>query len=148
MSRLLVRRPSPLLADGELTHLDRVPVDPDLALAQWHGYVDAFRQRGWEIVEVDPADDQPDGVFVEDAVVVFDDFAVLCRAGASSRRGEAETIAEVVSALGLEHQPVAILLVIAAGKNGWSVSGFFSVSSALSSVLRGTPAAFCFASPS
>ena len=27
MSRLLVRRPSPLLADGELTHLDRVPVD-------------------------------------------------------------------------------------------------------------------------
>ena len=93
MSRLLVRRPSPLLADGELTHLDRVPVDPDLALAQWRGYVDAFRQRGWEIVEVDPADDQPDGVFVEDAVVVFDDFAVLCRAGASSRRGEAETIA-------------------------------------------------------
>lgn len=106
MSRLLVRRPSPLLADGELTHLDRVPVDPDLALAQWRGYVDAFRQRGWEIVEVDPADDQPDGVFVEDAVVVFDDFAVLCRAGASSRRGEAETIAEAVSALGLEHAAI------------------------------------------
>lgn len=106
MSRLLVRRPSPLLADGELTHLDRVPVDPDLALAQWRGYVDAFRQRGWEIVEVDPADDQPDGVFVEDAVVVFDDFAVLCRAGASSRRGEAETIAAAVSALGLEHAPI------------------------------------------
>jgi hypothetical protein len=35
MSRLLVRRPSPRLAEGELTHLERVPVDPELALRQW-----------------------------------------------------------------------------------------------------------------
>ena len=39
---LLVRRPSPALADGELTHLDRAPVDADLALRQWQGYVEAF----------------------------------------------------------------------------------------------------------
>jgi hypothetical protein len=30
--RLLVRRPSPRLEAGELTHLARSPVDPDLAL--------------------------------------------------------------------------------------------------------------------
>ncbi|MFJ4160153.1 dimethylargininase [Microbacterium testaceum] len=102
MPRLIVRRPSPQLADGELTHLDRVPVDADLALSQWHGYVDAFRSRGWEIVEIAPADDQPDGVFVEDAVVVFGDLAVLCRAGAPSRRGELESVRAGVLASGIE----------------------------------------------
>ncbi|WP_235037953.1 hypothetical protein [Microbacterium sp. 18062] len=50
MARLLVRAPSPLLADGELTHLDRVPVDAELAHRQWLGYVEAYRARGWEIV--------------------------------------------------------------------------------------------------
>jgi dimethylargininase len=41
-------------------------------------------------------------VFVEDAVVVFGDLAVLCRAGAESRRGEAPTVREAVAATGLE----------------------------------------------
>jgi dimethylargininase len=102
MPRLLVRRPSPLLAEGELTHLERVPVDPELALAQWTAYVDVFRARGWTVIEVDPADEQPDGVFVEDAVVVFGDLAVVCRAGALSRRGEASTVRAAAEASGLE----------------------------------------------
>lgn len=107
MSRLFVRRPSPLLAEGELTHLDRVPVDAELALAQWRGYVDVFRSRGWDVIEIEPADAQPDGVFVEDAVVVFGDLAVLCRAGAESRRGEAPTVAAAVVASGLEVAEIA-----------------------------------------
>lgn len=102
MPRLLVRRPSPLLAEGELTHLGRVPVDAELALTQWHDYVDVFRSRGWDIVEIEPADAQPDGVFVEDAVVIFGDLAVLCRAGAVSRRGEAETVRAGVAASGID----------------------------------------------
>lgn len=100
MSLLLVRPPSPRLADGELTHLDRVPVDAALARAQWEGYVDAFRSRGWGIIEVDAADEHPDGVFVEDAVVLFDDLAVFCRAGAPSRRGELATVAAAIRATG------------------------------------------------
>ena len=47
MPSVLVRRPSPRLADGELTHLDRVPVDAELAQQQWRGYVDAWRGLGW-----------------------------------------------------------------------------------------------------
>lgn len=100
--RLLVRPPSPALADGELTHLDRVAVDPALAREQWEAYVDVFRARGWTIVDVPAADAQPDGVFVEDAVVVFDDLAVLARAGADSRRGEKPTVQSVVAASGLD----------------------------------------------
>ena len=102
MPRLLVRRPSRLLAEGELTHLGRVPVDPALAARQWEAYVAVFRSRGWDVHEVAPAESQADGVFVEDAVVVFDDLAVLCRAGAPSRRGEAPTVRAAIEATGLE----------------------------------------------
>lgn len=102
MPRLFVRRPSSRLAEGELTHLDRVPVDAALALAQWRAYVEVFASRGWEVIEIDPADDQPDGVFVEDAVVMFDRLAVLCRAGAVSRRGETESVRAAVAASGIE----------------------------------------------
>jgi dimethylargininase len=98
---ILVRRPSPRLAAGELTHLDRVPVDAGVALAQWQGYVGAFGEHGWDVVEIEPADEHPDGVFVEDAVVVFDDLAVLTSPGAPSRRGELATVAPAIERLGL-----------------------------------------------
>jgi dimethylargininase len=104
MSQILVRRPSPRLADGELTNLYRQPVDPDLALRQWHGYVAAFVDRGWQMTEVEPADQHPDGVFVEDTVVMVGGLAVLTSPGAPSRRGEVASTAAAVEALGL---PVA-----------------------------------------
>ena len=96
---LLVRRPSPALAHGELTHLDRAPVDAELALRQWQGYVDAFAAHGWTVHQIPPADDHPDGVFVEDTVVVFDDLAVLTSPGAASRRGEVRTTEDAFAAL-------------------------------------------------
>jgi dimethylargininase len=86
--RALVRRPGPHLAEGLLTHISRSAVDGDLALRQWQGYVDAVRAAGWETVEVPPADDCPDAVFVEDTVVVYGDLAVIARPGADQRRPE------------------------------------------------------------
>jgi dimethylargininase len=50
---IMVRPPSPRLAEGELTHLDRVRVDAALARRQWEGYVAAFADRGWDVVELD-----------------------------------------------------------------------------------------------
>jgi dimethylargininase len=103
---LLVRRPSPDLAGGELTHLRRTAVDPELALRQWHSYVEAFAARGWTVHEIASADEHPDGVFVEDTVVMFDDLAVLTSPGAASRRGELATteaaLAGLPAGLGLE----------------------------------------------
>lgn len=86
--RALVRRPSPRLADGLLTHLDRVAVDIDLAMRQWATYTDVLQGNGWDIVEVAPADDCPDSVFVEDTVVMYGDLAVIARPGADARRPE------------------------------------------------------------
>lgn len=102
MPSLLVRRPSPRLADGELTHIDRQPVDPVLAHQQWEGYVAALADRGWNVVEVDAADEHPDGVFVEDAVVVFGELAVLTSPGAESRRGEIATVEAALTGLDVE----------------------------------------------
>lgn len=85
---ILVRRPSPTLADGELTHLSRQPVDVERAVTQWHAYVDVFRTHGWSVIELDRLDQHPDGVFVEDAVVMYGRTAVITRPGASSRLGE------------------------------------------------------------
>jgi dimethylargininase len=109
--QLLVRRPSPGLDAGELTHLERVPVDAGLALEQWRAYVDVFRRTGWTVTEVEPADRHPDGVFVEDTVVVFGDLAVLTSPGAASRVGELTSIEQTVQALaagrGLETARIA-----------------------------------------
>jgi dimethylargininase len=86
--KALVRRPSPRLAEGIVTHLERTPVDADLAVRQWQGYVDALTGAGWETTEVEPAEDCPDSAFVEDTVVVHADLAVLARPGADERRPE------------------------------------------------------------
>jgi dimethylargininase len=96
----LVRRPGPRLAEGLLTHLERVAVDGDLATRQWEGYVAALRAEGWECVEVEPADDCPDAVFVEDTVVVYDDLAVISRPGADERKPETAGTERALRALG------------------------------------------------
>jgi dimethylargininase len=97
----LVRRPGPRLAEGLLTHLQRTAVDVDLARAQWEAYVRALADGGWKVVEVEPADEHPDAVFVEDPVVVHGDLAVVARSGAPVRRGEAAGVERAVRDLGL-----------------------------------------------
>ena len=98
--RALVRRPGPRLADGLLTHIDRVPVDVDLAMRQWAGYVAALRSAGWETIEVPPAPDCPDAVFVEDTVVMYDDLAVVTRPGADERKPETTGTEQTLRELG------------------------------------------------
>jgi dimethylargininase len=97
----LVRRPGPRLADGLVTHIDRTAVDLDLARQQWEAYAGALTSAGWRVVEVEPADDHPDAVFVEDPVVVHGDLAVIARSGAPERRGEAVGVERAVRDLGL-----------------------------------------------
>lgn len=98
--KALIRRPSPKLADGLVTHIEREKVDVDLAVEQWEAYAEALRAHGWETVEVEPADDCPDSVFVEDTVVLFRNVALIARSGAESRRGETIGVEEAVAGLG------------------------------------------------
>lgn len=98
--RALVRRPSPRLAEGLLTHIDRVPVDLALAERQWEAYVAALQAEGWETIEVPPAPDCADSVFVEDTVVMYGDLAVVTRPGADERKPETAGTEQVLRELG------------------------------------------------
>ena len=99
-TRALVRRPGPRLADGLVTHLERSTIDVELATRQWTSYVEALRAEGWETIEVEPADDCPDAVFVEDTVVVLGDLAVISRPGADERKPETAGAERALAAAG------------------------------------------------
>lgn len=91
------REPSPKLQDCELTHLPRQPIDIARARRQHEAYEAALRALGAEVRRVEPAPEQPDGVFVEDAAVVLPELAVITRPGAPSRRGEVEDLATALA---------------------------------------------------
>lgn len=101
-TRVLVRRPSDRLADGLLTHFERRPIDLALAEQQWEQYVAALRSFGWDVVEVAELPDAPDGVFVEDAVVMLGPVALLARSGAPERRRETASVESCVADLGCD----------------------------------------------
>ncbi|TWD84088.1 dimethylargininase [Kribbella amoyensis] len=98
--RALVRAVGPRLAEGLVTHVERVPVDVELARRQWTEYVEALGAAGWDIVEVPGIEECPDAVFVEDTMVVYRDLAVIARAGAEERRPEAKAAEEAVEQQG------------------------------------------------
>jgi len=98
--RALVRRPSPRLAEGMVTHITRRHVDIDKAIKQWQQYCAALRDNGWETIEAPAADDCPDGVFIEDTVVAYADLAVIARPGSADRRPEVPSAELAVRALG------------------------------------------------
>ncbi|MEZ5218350.1 MAG: hypothetical protein R2715_17630 [Ilumatobacteraceae bacterium] len=95
-TRAIVRRPSPRIADGEVTHLARVPLDVELAHAQHHAYCELLAGLGLSLVIAPDAPEHPDGLFVEDALVMLAGRGVLTRPGALSRRGEVDSIAPLL----------------------------------------------------
>jgi dimethylargininase len=97
----VVRVPSSRLADGEVTHIERRPLDVARAVDQHTANVALLAAHGCTIRHAPPLEEHPDGVFVEDVVVVVDDLAVLTRPGAASRRGEVASMEPVVRELGL-----------------------------------------------
>ena len=97
----IVRPPAETLAEGQLTHIERVAVDLELANSQWDEYVALLSNAGWDIVEVPIATGQPDSVFVEDTMVIFGDLAIIGSPGAESRAGEIVEAERTISGLGL-----------------------------------------------
>jgi len=97
----LIRRPGPRLADGLVTHVEKQAIDLDLALAQWESYAECLRSAGWSTHEVEPADECPDAVFIEDAIVVHEDLAIITHPGAAERKGEVAGAEAAARELGL-----------------------------------------------
>jgi dimethylargininase len=64
--------------------------------------VAVLRRHGWYPVEAPPADDCPDGVFIEDTVVVCDRLAIVTRPGAPQRRPETSGVEATLRSLRLD----------------------------------------------
>jgi dimethylargininase len=90
----ITRGVSPRFSECELTHIERQPIDIDLARAEHQEYTRALEALGCQVVELPAQPEYPDSVFVEDTAFILPEAAVITRPGAPSRRGEVETIAE------------------------------------------------------
>jgi dimethylargininase len=93
----VTRAVSPALAECELTHLPRDPIDVVKAIADHEHYETALRSLGAWVVRAPEEPALPDAVFVEDTALVLDDVAIITRPGAPSRRPEIESMARVLS---------------------------------------------------
>jgi dimethylargininase len=93
----ITREISPQFNECELTHIERTPIDLDVARAQHRAYVDALKRLGCDVLELPAEADLPDSVFVEDAAFILPETAVITRPGADSRKPETESIAQALS---------------------------------------------------
>jgi dimethylargininase len=98
----LVRRPAVSLADGCVSYIERQPVDVELARRQWLAYLDALHEHGWPTLEVEPDDTLPDSVFIEDAVVMFGELALITNPAEPTRHPEIVAATETMRRLGYE----------------------------------------------
>lgn len=93
MPRAFTRAVSPRIAECQLTHLERTPIDAAKAAAQHASYERALADAGLEIVRLPELADDPDAVFVEDTALLLDGHAIITRPGAASRIGETDSTA-------------------------------------------------------
>jgi dimethylargininase len=100
-SRAFVRHPSARLCEGELTHIARQPLALEKALQQYASYLALLRAHGYALLELPELPEHPDGLFVEDALLMIDGRAILTRPGAASRRDEVLSIEPALRALQL-----------------------------------------------
>jgi dimethylargininase len=92
----ITRQVSPAIARCELTHLERVAIDVELAQAQHRQYEVCLAALGCEVQSLPAEPDLPDSVFIEDAAIVLDELAIITRPGADSRRPETVSIARAL----------------------------------------------------
>jgi dimethylargininase len=85
----IARRPGASVVKGLRAGGGADPVLNEV-LAEHAGYVAALREAGLAVTELEPLEDFPDAIFVEDPALVFTQGAILLRPGASSREAEGE----------------------------------------------------------
>lgn len=93
----ITREISPRFDECEITHIERTPIDLNLARAQHHAYVNALKELGCDVIELPAEADLPDSVFVEDTAFILPEVAVITRPGADSRKPETESIIRALS---------------------------------------------------
>ena len=96
MTVAITRHVSSRFNECEITHIERTPIDINIARAQHDAYVRALAELGCQILELPEEKDLPDSVFVEDTAFILPEVAIITRPGADSRKPE---IASIIPAL-------------------------------------------------
>ncbi len=97
MPLAITRDVSPRFNECEITHIERTPINVDIARAQHHEYVQALKHLGGDVIELPAESDLPDSVFVEDTAFILPEVAVITRPGADSRKPETESIVRALT---------------------------------------------------
>ncbi|HEV2596609.1 MAG TPA: arginine deiminase family protein [Sphingomicrobium sp.] len=97
MRRAFTRAVSPRLAECELTHLERAPIDAARATSQHAEYERALLGAGFEIIRLPDLPYAPDAVFVEDTAILLGEHAIITRPGAPSRAAETASTASTLA---------------------------------------------------
>ncbi|MGH9556381.1 MAG: dimethylarginine dimethylaminohydrolase family protein, partial [Terriglobales bacterium] len=97
MKLAITRKVSPAMANCELTHLSRSPIDVRRAAGQHERYEECLRSLGCDVHTLPEESELPDSVFVEDVALVLDEIAVITRPGAESRRAETDSIVQALA---------------------------------------------------
>ena len=84
----LVRPPAASFTQALSEHPQKNSIDIPRVQEQHRAYVQALKDLGVDVHELEPLEAFPDSTFIEDNAVVFEECAVLCAMGAESRRGE------------------------------------------------------------
>jgi dimethylargininase len=95
----ITREISPRFDECEITHIERTPIDLDLARAQHRAYGKALQELGCKLIELPAEENLPDSVFVEDTALILPEVAVITRPGADSRKPETESIIRALAPL-------------------------------------------------
>ena len=93
----ITREISPRFAECELTHIERTPIDVNIARTQHCEYVNLLKELGCNVIELPAEPDLPDSVFVEDTAFILPGKAVITRPGADSRKPETESILQALT---------------------------------------------------
>ncbi|MFN8401425.1 MAG: arginine deiminase family protein [Anaerolineales bacterium] len=97
MTLAITRHISSRFNECEITHIERTPINLNIARSQHEAYVHALAEVGCQVVELPEETDLPDSVFVEDTAFILPEAAVITRPGADSRKSEVASIIPVIS---------------------------------------------------
>ena len=97
-NRAILRRPGASVIKGLRAGGGPDPVLEDV-LAEHAGYERALADAGLTLTVLDPLEEFPDAIFVEDPALVFPEGAILLKPGAPSREAEGEYLRSTLDAL-------------------------------------------------
>ena len=96
MKHAIVRGPSKSYFQCISSHPLSYSISVEKAQFQHQKYCEILTDLGIDLIKLDPEDKFPDSCFVEDTAVIHGKKALISRMGAVSRRGEEQSIADVL----------------------------------------------------